>query len=95
MANKGGKVEVVTDFLFLGSKITADGDCSHKIRRRLLLRKKAMANPDSVAKSKDITLLTTVGIVKARVFSVVTNGSQSWIIKKAQCQRVDAFELWC
>ena len=66
-----------------------------KLKRQLLFGRKAMANPDSVAKSKDITLLTTVGIVKARVFSVVTNGSQSWIIKKAQCQRVDAFELWC
>ena len=92
---EGKKVEVVTDFLFLGSKITADGDCSHEIRRRLLLGRKAMTNQDSVLKSRDITLPTKVGIVKAVVFSVVMYGSESWTIKKAECQRIDVFELWC
>ena len=77
-------MEAVTDFLFLGSKITADGDCSHDIRRRLLLGKKAMANLDSVLKSKDITLPTKIHIVKAVVFPVVTNGCESWTIKKAE-----------
>ena len=81
---EGKKVEAVTDFLFLGSKITADGDCSHDIRRRLLLGKKAMANLDSVLKSKDITLPTKIHIVKAVVFPVVTNGCESWTIKKAE-----------
>ena len=80
----GGKVEVVTDFLFLGSKITADGDCSHEIRRRLLLGRKAMTNQDSVLKSRDITLPTKVGIVKAVVFSVVTYGCESCTVKKAE-----------
>ena len=89
------KVEVVTDFLFLGSKITADGDCSHEIRRRLLLGRKAMTNQDSVLKSRDITLPTKVGIVKAVVFSVVTSGCESRTVKKAERQRIDAFELWC
>ena len=92
---EGEKVEVVTDFLFLGSKVTADGDCSHEIRRRLLLGRKAMANLDSVLKSRDITLLTKVSIVKAMGFPVVTYGCESWTIKKAERQRIDAFELCC
>ena len=92
---KGEKVEVVTDFLFLGSKITVDGDCSHEIRRRLLLGRKAMTNLDSVLKSRDITLPTNVPIVKAMVFPVVMYSCESWTIKKAECQRIDAFELWC
>ena len=83
----------MTDFLFLGSKITADGDCSHEIRRRLLLGRKAMTNPDSVLKSKDITLLTKVCIVRAMVFPVVTYSCESWTIKKAECQRSEAFEM--
>ena len=95
MANRGEKVEVVTDFLFLGSEITADGDFSHEIRRRLLLGTKAMANLDSVLKSRDIPLLTKVHIVKAIVFLVVTYSCESWTIKKAEWQRIDAFELWC
>ena len=92
---KGGKIEAVTDFLFLASKITADGDFSHEIRRRLLLGTKAMANLDSVLKSRDIPLLTKVHIVKAIVFLVVTYSCESWTIKKAEWQRIDAFELWC
>ena len=88
-------MEVVTDFLFLGSKITVDGDCSHEIRRRLLLGRKAMTNLDSVLKSRDITLPTKVHIVKAMVFSVVTYSYESWTVKKAECQIIDAFELWC
>ena len=87
------KVKVVTDFLFLGSKIIVDGDCSHEIRRRLLLGRKAMTNPDSVLKSKDITLLTKVCIVRAMVFPVVTYSCESWTIKKAECQRSEAFEM--
>ena len=83
-------MEVVTDFLFLGSRIIADGDCSHEIRRRLLLGRKAMANLDSVLKSRDITLLTKVSIVKAMGFPVVTYGYESWTIKKAEHQRIDA-----
>ena len=94
MANKRGKVEVVTDFLFLGSKITADGDCSHEIRRQLLLGRKSMTNLDNVLKSRDITLPTKVRIVKAMVFPVVTYGCESCIVK-AECQRTDVFELWC
>jgi len=86
-------VETVTDLIFLGSKITTDGDCSHKIGRRLLLRRKAMTNLDSILKSGDITLLTKVCIVKAMVFPVVMYGCESWTIKKAECQRIDAFEL--
>ena len=86
------KMEVVTDFLFLGSKITANGDCSHEIRRQLLLDRKVMAN--RVLKSRDITLPTKVRIVKAITFPVVTHGCESWTIKKAECQRIDAFELW-
>ena len=85
----------MTDFLFLGSKITADGDCSHEIRRRLLLGRKAMTNLDSVLKSRDITLLTKVCIVRAMVFPVVTYSCESWTIKEAECQRTDAFEMWC
>ena len=94
MANRREKVEAVTDFVFLGSKITADGDFSHEIRRRLLLGTKAMTNLDSVLKSRDITLLTKVHIVKAMVFLVVAYGCESWTVKKAECQRADAFKLW-
>ena len=85
--------EIVTDFIFLGSRITADGDCSHEIKRRLLLGRKAMPNPDSILKSRDITLPTKVHLVKAMVFPVVMHGCESWTIKKAECQRIDAFEL--
>ena len=92
---EGEKVEVVTDFLFLVSKITADGDGSHEIRRRLLLHRKAMVNPDNVLKSRDITLPTKVQIVKVMVFPVVTYSCESWTIKKAEHQRTDAFKLWC
>ena len=92
---EGKKVEVVTDFLFLGSKITADCDCSHEIRRQFLLGRKAMINLDSVLKSRDITLLTKVCRVKAMVFPVVMYSCESWTIKKAEHQRIDAFELWC
>ena len=91
----GETVETVSDFIFLGSKITADGDCSHEIKRRLLLRRKAMTNLHSVLKSRDITLLTKVQLVKAMVFPVVMYGCESWTIKKGECQRIDAFELWC
>ena len=87
------KVEAVTDIIFLASKITADGDCSHEIERCLLLGRKAMINPDSVLKSRDITLLTKVCIVKGIIFPVVKYGYESWTIKKAECQRIDAFEL--
>ena len=92
---EGEKVEVVTDFLFLGSKSTADGDCSHEIRRHLLLDRKAMTNQDSVLKSRDITLPTKVRIVKAMVFPGVVNSCESWTVKKVECRRIDAFELWC
>ena len=92
---EGEKVKVVTDFLFLGSKIAADGDCSHEIKRRLLLGSKAMTNLDSVLKSKDRTLPTKVHIVKAMVFPVVTYSCESWTVKKAKHQRTDAFKLWC
>ena len=95
MANRRGKVEAVTDFLFLDSKITADGNCSHEIRRRLLLGRKAMTNLHSVLKSRDITLPTKAHKVKAMVFPVVTYSCESWTVKKAECQRIDAFELWC
>ena len=88
-------METVTDFLFLGSKITADGDCSHEIKRCLLLGRKAMKNLDSVLKSRDITLPTKVRIVIAMVFLIVMYGCDSWTIKKAERQRIDAFELWC
>ena len=83
------------DFIFLGSKITADGDCSHEIKRCLLLGRKSMINLDSILKSRDITLQTTVHLVKAMVFPVVTYGCESWTIEKAECQRTDDFELWC
>ena len=92
---EGEKVEVVTDFLFLGSKITADGDCSHEIRRRVLLGRKAMASLDSVLRSRDITLLTKVHIVKAVIFLVVMNSCEIWTIQKAEHQRTDASKLWC
>ena len=88
-------METMTDFTFLGSRITADGDCSHEIKRCLLPGRKAMANLDSILKSKDITLLTNVCLVKAMVFPVVMYGCESWTIKKAEHQRIDAFELWC
>ena len=90
----GETMETVTDYIFLGSKITAHGDCSHKIKRRLLLRRKAMTNLDSILKSRDITL-PTVCLVKAMVFPVVMYGCESWTIKTAERQRIDAFELWC
>ena len=93
MANRREKVEIVTDFLFLGSKITGDGECSHEIRRQLLLDRKAMTNLDSVLKSRDITLSTKVHIVKAMVFPVVTCTCESWTIRKAEHQRIDAFKL--
>ena len=83
------------DFIFLGSKITPDGDCSHKIKRPLLLGRKAMTNLDRILKSRDITLPTKVCLVKAKVFPVVVYGSESWIIRKAEHQRVDDFKLWC
>ena len=91
----GETVKTVRDFIFLGSKITADGDRSHEIKRRLLLRRKAMTSLDSILKSRAITLPTTVHIVKTMVFPVVMYGCESWTIKKAECQRIDAFELWC
>ena len=85
----------MADFIFLGSKITADGDCSDEIKRHLLLGRKAMIKLDSILKSRDITLLTKVHLVKAMVFSVVMFGCESWTIKKAEHQRIDAFEPWC
>ena len=91
----GETVETVRDFIFLGSKITADGDRSHEIKRRLLLGRKVISNLDSIFKSRDITLSTKVCLVKAMVFPVVMYGCESWTIKKAECQRIDAFELWC
>ena len=91
----GETMETVTDFIFLGSRITADGDCSCEIKIHLLLRRKAMINPDSILNSRDITLLTKVHIVKAMVFPVVMHVCESWIIKKAEHQRIDAFELRC
>ena len=91
----GETVETVADFIFLGSKITADGDCSHEIKRRLLLVRKVMTNLDSILKSRDITLSTKVCLVKAMVFPVVMYGCESWTIKKAKCQSIDALELWC
>ena len=91
----GEVVETVSDFIFLGSKITADGDCSHEIKRRLLLGRKVMTNLDSIFKSRDITLPTKVCLVKAMVFPVVMYGCESWTIKKADCRRIDGFELWC
>ena len=91
----GKTVGTVIDFIFLGSKITADGDCGHEIKRRLLLGRKAMTNLDSILKSRDISLLTKVCLVKAMVFPVVVYGCESWLIKKAEHQKIDAFELWC
>ena len=91
----GEKKETVTDFIFLGSKITVDGNCSHEIKRHLLLGRKAMTNLDSILKTRDNTLLTKVCIVKPMVFSVIMYGCESWTIKKAESQRIDAFKLWC
>ena len=91
----GETVETVTDFIFLGSKITADGDCSHEIKKYLLFGRKVMINLDSLLKGRDITLPTNICLVKAMVFPVVMYGCESWTIKKAECQRIDAFELWC
>ena len=88
-------MEAVTDFIFLGSQITADGDCSHEIKTCLLPGRKAMTNLDSILKSRDTTFPTKVHIVKAMVFPVVMYGCESWTIRKAKCQRTDAFELWC
>ena len=88
-------MEIVSDFIFGGSKITADGDCSHEIKRRLLLGRKVMTNLDSILKSRDITLLTKVRLVKAMVFTVVMYRCESWTVKKAEGRRIDAFELWC
>ena len=92
---KGEKVETVTDSIFLGSKVNVDGDCSHKIKRHLLLGRKAVTNLDTVLKSKDISLPTKVYMVKAMVFPVVMYRCENWTIKKAECQRTDAFKLWC
>ena len=91
----GETVETVRDFIFWGSKITADGDCSHEIKRHFLLGRKVMTNLDSILKSRDITLPAKVHLVKAMVFPVVMYGCESWTIKKAECQRIDVFELWC
>ena len=91
----GETVERVSDFIFLGSKITADGDCTHEIKRCLLLRRKVMTNLDSILKSRDVILPTKVHLVKAMVFPVVMYGCESWSVKKAERQRIDAFELWC
>ena len=91
----GETVETVSDFIFWGSKITADGDCSHEIKRRFLLGRKFMTNLDNIFKSRDITLPTKVCLVKAMVFPVVTYGCESWTMKKAECRKIDAFVLWC
>ena len=91
----GETLETVSDFIFGGSKITADGDCSHEIKRRLLLGRKVMTTLDSILKSRDITLPTKVCLVKAMVFPVVMYGCESWTVKKAESRRIDAFELWC
>ena len=91
----GDTVETVSNFIFLGSKITADGDCSHEIKRRLLLGRKVITNLNSILKSRDITLPAKVHLVKAMIFPVVIYGCESWIVKKAKCRRTDAFELWC
>ena len=98
MANRWGINEIVADFIFLGSKITADSDCSHEKKKRqkyLLLGRKAMTNLDSILKSRDLTLMTKVHLVKAMVFPVVIYGCESWTIKKAEYRRMDAFKLWC
>ena len=91
----GETVETVSEFIFLGSKITADGDCSHEIKSHLLLGRKVMTNLDSIFKSRDITLLTKVHLIKAMVFPVVMYGCESWTVKKDEYWRIDAFELWC
>ena len=91
----GETVETVSDFIFLGSKITADGDCSREIKRRLLFGRKVMTNLDSILKSRDITLSTKVRLVKAMIFPVVMYGCESWTVKKAEHRRIDVFELWC
>ena len=91
----GETVETVSDFIFWGSKTTADGDCSHEIKRRLLLGRKAVTNLDRILKSRDTTFATKVRLVKAMVFPVVMYGCESWTVKKAEYQRIDAFELWC
>ena len=91
----GETVETVSDFIFLDSKIAADGDCSHEIKRHLLLARKVMTSLDSILKSRDITLPTKIHLVKAAVFPVVVYGYESWTIKKAECRRINAFELWC
>ena len=91
----GETVEMVSDFIFLGSKITADGDCSHEIKRCLLLGRKVMTNLDSILKSRDITLLTKVHVIKGMVFPVVMYGGEIWTVKKAERRRIDAFEVWC
>ena len=95
MATDGETMEIVRDFILGGSKITADSDCSNEIKRHLLLGRKAMTNLDSILESRDIALPTKVHAVKAMVFPVVMYGCESWTIKKAECQRIDAFELWC
>ena len=95
MANDGETTETVIDFIFGGSKITADGDCSHEIKRRLLLGRKVMTHQGSILKSRDITLPTMVHLVKAMILPVVMYGCESWTVKKTECQRIDAFELWC
>ena len=91
----GETVETVSDFIFLGSKITADGDCSHEIKRPSLLGRKVMTNLDSILKRRDITLPTKIRLVKALVFPVVMYGCESWTVKKTECRKIDAFELWC
>ena len=91
----GETMETVTDFIFWGSKITVDGDFCHEIKRRLILRRKVMTNLDSILKSRDVTLPTKVCLVKAMIFPVVMHGCESWTIKKSECRRIDAFELWC
>ena len=95
MTNRWGNSGNMADFIFLGSKITADSDCSHKIKRRLLLGRKVTTHLDSLLKSRDITVSTKVRLVKAIVFPVVMYGCESWTVKKAECRRIDAFELWC
>ena len=95
MGNRWGNMETVSDFILGGSKITEDGGCNHKIKRLLLLGRKAMRNLDSILKSRDITLPTKVRLVKAMVFPVVMHGCESWTVKKAERRRIDAFELWC
>ena len=95
MGNRWGNSETVADFIFLGSKIIVDGDCSHEIKRLLLLGRKVMANLDSILKSRNIISPTKVRLVKAMIFPVVMYGCESWTVKKAECRRIDAFELWC